>query len=80
MNEDEPAAPKKPRAPYISRFPLVRLLDQSGQRTGMTGQVFGRVVDSDGADTGRLAVMLTAGGQGCKHWPAARIERIHVSG
>lgn len=59
-----------------TRFPTVALLDSHGKPTGMTGQRFAVVVDDDGNDTGKVAVMLTAGGQGCKHWPADRVEII----
>jgi hypothetical protein len=60
--------------PYASRFPQVDLLDERGQPTGMSGQVFGEVIEFDGTNTGKVAVMLTAGGQGCKHWPAERVK------
>jgi hypothetical protein len=60
--------------PYASRFPHVDLLDEHGQKTGMSGQVFGEVIGPDGESTGKVAVMLTAGGQGCKHWPAERVK------
>jgi hypothetical protein len=57
---------------YAQRFPTVDLLDEHGEPTGMKGQVFGKLLDVRGDDTGKLAVMLTDGGQGCKHWPAER--------
>lgn len=60
------------------RFPTVVLLDAQGQRTDMTGQLFARVIDANGVDTDEYAVMLTHGGQGCQHWPAARVEIIEV--
>ncbi len=61
---------------YGSRFPTVTLLDEQGQPTGQIGQVFGRLVDVDGIETNKLAVMLTAGGQGCKHWPESQLRRV----
>ena len=61
---------------YGSRFPTVALLDEHGQPTGMIGQAFGRVVEADGTETNRLAVMLTQGGQGCKHWPESQLRRV----
>lgn len=64
------------KADYGSRFPTVKLLDEHGQPTGMVGQVFGRLVDENGAETCQLAVMLTAGGQGCKHWPESQLRQI----
>lgn len=60
------------------RFPTVELLDAQGNPTGMTGQLFGRVIDANGVDTDEYAVMLVSGGQGCKHWPAARTEIVEV--
>lgn len=62
---------------YANRFPLVALLDEHNQPTGQRGQVFGEVVDADGQSTGLLAVMLTAGGQGCKHVPRAKLRPIN---
>lgn len=62
-----------------SRFPTVVLLDAQGKPTEMTGQVFGRLIDVDGNDTGEYAVTLISGGQGCKHWPADRVEVKHES-
>lgn len=58
------------------RFPTVVLLDAQGNPTGMTGQRFARIVDDDGNDTGKVAVMLTHGGQGCKHWPDKQIIEV----
>jgi len=61
-------------APYQSRFPYVVLYDEHGQDTGMRGQVFGEVIGPDGESTGKVAVMLTEGGQGCQHWPKEKVR------
>lgn len=62
-----------------SRFPIVTLLDTHGKPTGLVGQVFGRVIDANGDDTNKYAVMLVSGGQGCRYWPADRVEVKHES-
>jgi hypothetical protein len=63
-------------ADYGSRFTIVDLLDEHGQPTGQAGQMFGKLVDANGDDTGKVAIMLTKGGQGCKHWPASQVKRL----
>jgi hypothetical protein len=60
--------------PYQSRFPHVVLYDEHDMDTGMRGQVFGEVIDADGQSTGKVAVMLTEGGQGCKHWDKNKVR------
>lgn len=60
------------------RFPTVILLNEQGKPTGMTGQRFAIVVDDDGNATGKVAVMLTHGGQGCQHWPSERVEIVEA--
>lgn len=61
-----------------SRFPTVALIDANGNPTGMTGQRFAVIVDDEGNATGKVAVMLIHGGQGCKHWPVERTKIIEA--